>query len=438
MVNIQVDFSQYVGRMKPVHGVGQPPFHADVYECPDYSMIRYLKEAGIPYSRLHDVGGPFGGNRFVDIPNVFRDFDADPYDPASYDFCFTDGLITALVENGVEPVYRLGVSIEGFSSINYYRINPPKDFKKWAVICEHIIRHYTEGWADGFHYDMKYWEIWNEPDNNGDINRNNMWRGTKEDYYRLYEVASKHIKSCFPHLKVGGYAGCGFYVLTGRPSANTGTTGRYEYFMDFFKGFIAYVKENNCPLDFFTWHDYDWIEPTKVYADFVRKALDEAGYTQTESICNEWCADDEDLGTAKGAAFICGMILAMQDMPVDGAMVYDARFGIGPYGVLFDPRTAKPYPAYYGMKAFNELYRLGNQVQLTCDTENVYAVAASNGTDGCIVIDNYTQAEISLDLKLNGQITGCWLINQDNFMTECPLPSTMKANDILCIKTKNS
>ena len=44
----------------------------------------------------------------------------------------------------------------------------PKDFKKWAVICEHIIRHYTEGWADGFFYDMPYWEIWNEPDLDSD------------------------------------------------------------------------------------------------------------------------------------------------------------------------------------------------------------------------------------------------------------------------------
>ncbi len=24
--------------------------------------------------------------------------------------------------------------------------------------------HYTEGWADGFRYDMEYWEIWNEAD----------------------------------------------------------------------------------------------------------------------------------------------------------------------------------------------------------------------------------------------------------------------------------
>ena len=50
--------------------------------------------------------------------------------------------------------------------------NPPKDYAKWARICEHIITHYTEGWADGFNYKITYWEIWNEPENI------QMWQGT--------------------------------------------------------------------------------------------------------------------------------------------------------------------------------------------------------------------------------------------------------------------
>ena len=47
----------------------------------DWSMMHYLKEAGIPYSRLHDVGGWLGGGLYVDIPNLFPDFDADENDP---------------------------------------------------------------------------------------------------------------------------------------------------------------------------------------------------------------------------------------------------------------------------------------------------------------------------------------------------------------------
>ena len=57
-----------VGVVKPVNGVGQPPM---VGELKNWSMMHYLKEAGIPYSRLHDVGGRLGGGLFVDIPNLF-------------------------------------------------------------------------------------------------------------------------------------------------------------------------------------------------------------------------------------------------------------------------------------------------------------------------------------------------------------------------------
>ena len=208
-MNLTVDFNRTIGTIKPMNGVGQPPFAGT-----DFSMIQYLKEAKIPYSRLHDVGGAYGGFRWVDVPDLFRDFSADETKEESYDFTFTDLLITALMENGVEPFFRLGVTIENSAKIKAYRLDPPSNYHKWARICEHIIRHYTEGWANGFHYKIEYWEIWNEPDNYEDPMENQMWRGTKEQYYAFYEVSSKHLKQCFPHLKIGGYASCGFYAIS--------------------------------------------------------------------------------------------------------------------------------------------------------------------------------------------------------------------------------
>ncbi len=119
-MNICIDPLKITDRIRPLHGVGQPPFSGVNFE-----MFSYLKSAGIPYSRLHDVGGAYGGFRWVDIPNLFRDFSADPTDPASYDFTFTDLLITALAEHGVEPFFRLGVTIENARHIKAYRIYPP-------------------------------------------------------------------------------------------------------------------------------------------------------------------------------------------------------------------------------------------------------------------------------------------------------------------------
>lgn len=64
-----------------MHAVGQPPFGVGDFGI-DNSMFHYLTEAKIPYSRLHDTGGHFACNLFVDIPNLFRDFEADENDPS--------------------------------------------------------------------------------------------------------------------------------------------------------------------------------------------------------------------------------------------------------------------------------------------------------------------------------------------------------------------
>ena len=214
MAQITVNFNRTIGKIRPMHAVGQPPFGTAIRGL-DFSPIQLLKEANIPYSRLHDVGGAFGGNHYVDIPNIFRDFDADENDPASYHFAFTDALLAGMAEYGVKPIFRLGVTIENQCFIEAFHIYPPKDFAKWARICEHIIRHYNEGWANGFHYDIKYWEIWNEPENGHVKEENQMWQGTPEEYFRLYDITARHLKKCFGDtIKVGGYAAtnnCGFF-----------------------------------------------------------------------------------------------------------------------------------------------------------------------------------------------------------------------------------
>ena len=111
---------------------------------------------------MHDCCGSYGGSYFVDVSNIFRDFDADENDPASYDFHYSDEYIGAIIRSGANVVYRLGETIEWGSK--KYRTYPPKDAHKWARICEHIIMHYNEGWCNGHHYGIEYFEIWNEPE----------------------------------------------------------------------------------------------------------------------------------------------------------------------------------------------------------------------------------------------------------------------------------
>ena len=430
MTEIKVDLNKTAGRIKPMHAVGQPPFLGM-----DFSMCDYLKAAHIPYSRLHDVGGCYGRGVFVDIPNLFRDFSADPEDPASYDFAFTDVLITALMERGIEPFFRLGVTIENYRAIKAYRIHPPADYEKWAKVCEGIIRHYTEGWADGFQYSITYWEIWNEPDNYEDPEENQMWSGTPEDYFRLYEVASKHLKAMFPHLKIGGYASCGFYALTRGDNRFGACSPRYEYFIEFFHQFLSYIREHNCPLDFFSWHSYSSIEENIIWADYARKSLDEYGYTETEHTLNEWNCKPNLKGTAKHAALTCGMMLALQNTSLDSAMFYDARCGMGTYSGLFDCMTYQPLPSYYSMVAFGELYIRGTQAFVGDLPEGVYGCAAVGG-DGCLVLANTTDEALPISLSLAGgeKIVEARIIQEGSVWEEYTQTDRLPAASVLFLR----
>ena len=364
--------------MKPEHGVGQPPMAGALGNWP---MMHYLKEAGVPYSRLSDVGGWLGGGLYVDIPNLFPDFDADESNPENYRFAYTDSLVKVLVDNGVEPYFRLGVTIENFAARGFppLRISPPKDFAKWARICERVVRHYTEGWADGFRYRIVYWEIWNEPDFVTD--ESPMWAGTFEEYCKLYEVAAKHLKALFPHLKIGGYGSSGLAKLVQK----TMHRPHDHHTMQCMDDFLRFAKERSCPLDFFSIHAYDMPEAPLVpssmrtYAKYCREKLDEAGYTATELSMNEWLPRWSKPGSARQAALCASLLIALQDSAFDNAMIYDAEVGVGLYSPLFDPSTMKPRLAYWALCNFNELYRLGTQVVADGAPEGVNAIAATDG-----------------------------------------------------------
>ena len=395
---VRLAFGKPGGPVKPVNGVGQGPLLG--YD--NYSMFKLLKEAGVPYARLHDVGGAFGKNLFVDIPNVFRDFDADETKAENYDFAFTDRYIKALVANGVEPYYRLGVTIENAHYVKAYRIHPPKDFAKWARICEHVIRHYTEGWADGLHANISHWEIWNEPENHETIEKNAMWKAPFEEYIRLYSVAAPYLKKKFPHLKIGGYASCGFYGVSS--SWAKPDNARIVFLHKSFTDFLAACRDRHLPLDFFSFHCYDSAEHAAKQIAYCRKTLDEYGFGATEMSLNEWLChySGKKLGTPEQTAGIAAMLCVMQNGPVDDAEIYDAKATGGTYAPLFAPETHQPRKAYQVFLAFNELRKLGTALPVSCQLpEGVFATAATDAgnREVALLVANTRKDAVALDLS---------------------------------------
>ncbi len=395
--------------MKPLHGVNNSPAALR-------KPVQSFTDAGIPYMRTHDTMGAFGGTHFIDVPNIFRDFDADENDPESYDFAFTDAYIGNIIKSGTQIFYRLGVTIENSWDIKAYNIYPPKDFHKWARICEHIIRHYNEGWANGFYHNIEYWEIWNEPENPP------MWRGTKEQFYEFYSVAANHLKKCFPNLKFGGYAGCGFSYVTGHQKS-----AFYKSFITFFDEFLDYISapETKAPLDFYSWHIYI-ADPNVIaaHAKYVREKLDEKGFTETEHMLNEWnrmYADVpenyEEMQNQKGASFCAQAFAIMQESFLDKAMYYDA-YPARRYCGLYTFPGYRPTKTYYSFYAFNRLYRLGGCVGVKVfGEEQVSAMAATDGENKAILLANYSDKEQHILIDLDG--VGCetefavWVIDEN-------------------------
>ncbi|VTS01610.1 glycoside hydrolase family 39 : Glycoside hydrolase family 39 OS=Firmicutes bacterium CAG:272 GN=BN580_00073 PE=4 SV=1: Glyco_hydro_39 [Gemmata massiliana] len=334
--------------IRALHGVNGGPLAAGGL----LDLSDRWKDAAFPLARLHDSHWP--NPDVVDVHAVFPDPGADPAKPESYDFERTDEYVKAVHDCGAEIVYRLGESIEHQKAKRHAR--PPKDFGKWAAVCAGIVRHYTRGWAKGLKLPIKYWEIWNEPDN-----RPNCWTGTDAEYLRLYATAAVALRKEFPEIKIGGPGLGNSGDLKGDALAPTA----------FLKALLARCKKDEAPLDFLSWHCYT-ADPSELVrrAKGVRALLDGAGFRATESHLNEWnflpdgdwsglTAKDASarekwyarVNSAEGAAFTVASLIALQDAPVNVANYFTAEAsGMG----LFSPHGV-PSRAFGAFLAFKEL-----------------------------------------------------------------------------------
>lgn len=422
MNKLYVNFNNECGKIKPMHAVNNGPVYK-AGEGQRLSNMADYKEIGIPYARNHDASflSTYGGEHTVDVNFIFPNFDADPYDEASYDFACTDEYIRVTELAGTETFYRLGSKIE--HGVKKYNTLPPKDFKKWAIICEHIIKHYNYGWANGFHYNLQYWEIWNEPDQFADdAPDKTTWGGTADEFFEFFNIACGHLKEKFPALKIGGPAVCWY---------------QQEWLDRFFSSLT--VKP-----DFFSWHSYardvNWMAKQ---AYMYREILDKYGLQDTESILNEWnyvkgwIGEDFDytvrqISKLKGAAFTLSTMLACQHAPVDMLMYYDARPCA--FNGLWTPYVYDRLKCYYSFVQFNTLYRLGTSVEVKNENDHLYICAAKNDKEAAIVIshfddeDNGEGAEFTLDIDglSDGKTTEYYLLDEDHDLEKIDCSLCMK------------
>lgn len=385
MAEIFFDLSKTAGELKVFNAVNNGPTGESVRLSGNDSNFDSYKALKIPYARTHDASfsTAFGGEFSVDVHRIFRDFNADENDEASYIFEPTDRYLSNMVKAGTEPFYRLGASIEHNYKFGTY---PPADFEKWARICEHIIMHYNEGWNNGYHMNIQYWEIWNEPDCMNADGSNPCWQGTEDEFVQFYVTASSYLKKKFPNLQIGGPAFC---TLSSE---------------NFVRKFLSEVKSKNAPLDFFSYHCYS--RTTESFAKDIRKGrelLDEYGFSDTKTILNEWNYVKGWSGElwdysiraergVKGASFVAAIASLAQKLSLDMLMYYDAR----PCRMngLFDQVTLQPLKSYYIFEILRDIAEEKTALSFeVTGSENIYALGAKKDGHSELMITHYNDCD---------------------------------------------
>ena len=187
-------------------------------------------------------------------------------------------------------------------------------------------------------------------------------------------------------------------------------------------------------MDFFSWHSYDSPADTIPVTYWVRDQLDKYGYKNAEIHLNEWNPYCRERGTAHHSASVAASMLALQYEGVEMMNFYDARMG-SLYGGLFNPMTYKPWHAYYSLVGFGMLYKLENQVELTCDTEGIYAVCASDGNKRVLMISNVSGETKELEICGFDTADAHWYVIDDaRLMSWLPATNKIENNQVLIIE----
>ena len=182
------------------------------------------RECGFKYIRMHGL--------LTDDMGVYQE---DTQGIPIYNWQYIDRLYDFLLSINVKPFVELSFMPKALASGNKTvfwwngNVTPPKSYEKWADFMRHLVAHFQDRYG---HDEVKSWyfEVWNEPDLH-----NIFFTGTKEDYFKLYEVTSKAIKSVSSDYRVGGPATA---------------MGQWD------QSFIEFCQSNDVPLDFISSHAY--------------------------------------------------------------------------------------------------------------------------------------------------------------------------------------
>jgi xylan 1,4-beta-xylosidase len=169
-----------------------------------------------------------------------------------YDWTITDRIFDTYIQRGLKPYVQIGFMPEALSTrpqgyphhpLATDKIDPgngfsypPKDYAKWGELSYQWTKHCVEKYGKA-EVEQWYWEVWNEPNIS-------YWRGSHEDYFKLYDYAIDGVRRALPTARVGG------------PEVAGGPGGPFlkEFLAHCAHGTNYVTGQKGSPLDFISFH----------------------------------------------------------------------------------------------------------------------------------------------------------------------------------------
>ncbi len=371
---------------RPLNGVGGIPGPAAGH--PDFpDMTPLWREAGVTVVRSYDWVSRLDTRN--NPTSLFPDWDAPVDDPASYNFAATDAWVEAVHAAGAEVMFTVASSIPSNKL-------PAQDIDVYERVVEHIVRHYSAGWADGPSKPVRIYEFGDQPDF-GPLH----FAGRPEEFYAMYRAFCTAARRVDPTLRVGG------------PSLAFPLDADAPYR----EGLLAFIREHDLPLDFFSFLWFtdvsrDPLDYRQVSAE-LRALLDGHGFTDTDLTLSYWNYMGVPSNTAPPAekgAFQAATAIYLQDTVIDHAFFFRADSGRDPHYGFVDPAgvgTADGGPDERSRAmALAGRALTGRRLAVTGGDESGLACAA--GRDGDVVrvlVTNYVAPEDALAERTENRFT---------------------------------
>ena len=211
---IKIDLTKEVSQLKPIwawFGYDEPNYTYMKDGVKLLSEIARLSPVPV-YVRAHSllVSGDGKAALKWGSTNVYTE---NSKGEPVYNWKLVDSIFDTYINRGMKPLAQIGFMPEALSvkpqpyqhswkpGDPYGKIftgwaYPPKDYKKWAELVYQWVKHSVDRYGKK-EVESWYWELWNEPNSP-------YWKGTMEEYFKLYDYSADAVKRALPTARIGG------------------------------------------------------------------------------------------------------------------------------------------------------------------------------------------------------------------------------------------